>query len=217
MLDNAIKFLAFIRPLHGSRAYVPADSFELINKVAHRLFVGTGVVSPYRTKEINHVARGAVEHLRAARGDRRALRLHERLVAGGLERVCLKAHSAPDAPCVVHSLFDAFAFNTSILAGTSPAAIGSMMRNLSAGTAVGLSSGAPLVLKRLVGGLQLRRELGHSAARCRAALASMVSRIPGICRRMESPNIRVSIFVKVPVPQFTVLSYFPALASKNFI
>ena len=34
---------------------------------------------------------------------------------------------------------------------------------------------------------------------------------------IRNKNILTSIFVKVPVPQFTVESYFPAFASKNFI
>ena len=81
----------------------------------------------------------------------RALRMHAALVTGGLGAVCLKAHGGADAPCVVHSLLDAFGFNASVLARTPAAAIGPMVRDLNG--AAGLSSGAPMVLKRLVGGL----------------------------------------------------------------
>jgi hypothetical protein len=94
-----------------------------------------------------HAAAGALHKPALAR----ALRMHAALVAGGLGAVCLKAHGGADAPCVVHSLLDAFGFNASVLAGTPAAAIGPMVRDLNG--AAGLTSGAPMVLKRLVGGL----------------------------------------------------------------
>ena len=90
----------------------------------------------------------------------RALRLHERLVAGGLRSVCTKTHAGASAGCIVHSLFDAFGFNASLLAAASDESIADTVRNLADATAVtGLASGTPMVLSRLVGGLQLQPQV----------------------------------------------------------